>query len=134
MTVGTEELGVELVELVDGSMLARSKYTGRNSFNDISMFNDAQWDSDRFFRDVNKVIDGKSSKYVAREILIDVLLIYSAEPWLDPEDVEGWLSKQSISPRDGIKSAFLLLEYDPGYAQKHGRCWPLFKLYGELEK
>ena len=120
---------IELVEFVDGDALAIAKKTGRNSHNDANQFNKTQWCSGRFLRDLNTLIDKKEKRYQASGKAFDCLLIYSAEPWLLPNEVAVWLRETNIAKRKCFRSAYFLMTYDPLYSREH---YPVFRLFGDL--
>lgn len=128
-TVGDRRVGIELVELVDAKALANAK-NGVSSYAISGQFLETQWDHDRFKVELNAVIDRKDAKYAAKNLIFDCLLVHTGEPWLMPNDVEGWLADTTFSPRASFGCVYLLMSYHPGHSQKH---WPLFNIYGSLE-
>ena len=128
-TVDDRMIGIELVELVDAKALAKAK-KGHSPFKNSGQFLETQWDRNRFVDKVNALIDAKHHKYKVKSHVFDCLLIYTAEPWLLPNDVTGWLDETTFDPRASFKSTYLLMSYDPSHSQQH---WPLFNVYGRLE-
>jgi hypothetical protein len=123
------EISIELTELVDGKAIGIAKREGRTSFNDSERFRNAQWDADRFLKEINTLIDRKNCTYTKRGQRYDCLLIYTAEPWLLPNDVVGWLRDIEFESRESLRSVYLLMSYDPTYSPEH---YPVFNLYGDL--
>lgn len=126
--VNGRKVQIELVELIDRNAIEIAKQTGKTAHNDAKQFSKTQWNSDRFIEEVNKVMDRKEEKYKATGKKFEILLMYTAEPWLSPNDAKHWISQQAFEARTSFESAFLLMDYDPSYSQNH---WPLFKIYGK---
>ncbi|MGE5305420.1 MAG: hypothetical protein ACM3TN_19090 [Alphaproteobacteria bacterium] len=126
--VEEQRLGVELVQLIDSEHKRRAAkgetpYAGQ-------LFLDMQWSRDRLISKLNGMIQTKGTKYERAGMSIDVLLIHTAETWLNSNQVREWLADVQIKPHPNFASAFLLLEYEPG---KNAQHWPVFLLYGGLE-
>ena len=126
--VNGRRIKIELVELIDESAIGIARKTGLTAHNDAKQFLATQWNSDRLIEEVNKTIDAKDKKYKSADKKFEILVIYTAEPWLSPNDVKRWISEQKFEARISFENVFLLMEHDPNYCQSH---WPLFKLYGE---
>jgi hypothetical protein len=86
-----------------------------------------QWSEYRFEKKINDVILKKSKRYASQSLNVDVLLVHTAEPYLNSHQVTDWLQKISIKRPPNILSAFLLMDYEP--CSKNDN-WPLFELYG----
>lgn len=125
VSIADRELKVELVQLVDQDLKQRAA-KGETPFAG-QLFQDAQWSKDKFLEKLNEVIDNKGTKYSARGLEVDVLLIHTAEPWLTSIAARRWLTAEVIEAHPSIRSAFLLFEYEPGTA-KH---WPIIAVYGD---
>ncbi len=132
-SIAGNRVSVELAEFVDGGLIAglkkyrkKPEYAGKRltSHND-PLFTAAQWSQDRFIKDLSGLIDMKHAKYTARSLVFDYLVIYCAEPWLSPRDVEQWLSGSPIARRDSFRNVHFLMDYVPG---NPGR-YPLFSVY-----
>ena len=120
-------LSVELVQLIERKHKQRatqgeSPYAGQ-------LFTDTQWTIARFGAALNKIIEKKGTNYKNREILIDVLVIHTDEPWLNSKQAHEWLEEIKIQNHPSISSAFLLFNYEPDRGTQH---WPVFRLYGHL--
>ncbi|MCF1707219.1 DUF3052 domain-containing protein [Tabrizicola sp. J26] len=118
-------LSVELVQLIDQKAKKRaekgeSQYSGQ-------LFSDTQWSKERFRTKLDELIRLKGEKYQDRSVKVDVLLIYTAEPWLTSQMAQDWLSGLDIGTHPCIRSAYLLFEYDPASGKRH---WPFFRIYG----
>lgn len=127
--VDGRKIQIELVELIDRNAIEIAKKTGGTAHNDATQFSNTQWNSHRFIEEVNKVIDRKVKKYRAADKKFEILLIYTAEPWLPANSVAAWLSHLTFEERDSFENVFLLMDYDPSYNQNN---WPIFKIYGNL--
>lgn len=130
-TIAGESVSVELVEFVDGGLIRRLKSRNQEhsserltSHND-PFFTAAQWTQERFIRDLNNLIDRKQERYAARGLEFDDLVIYSAEPWLHPRDVEQWLAGSPVERRGSFRNVHFLMEYVPGTPGRY----PLFSVY-----
>jgi hypothetical protein len=126
--VDGRKMQIELVELIDQSAIHIARKKGLTAHNDSKQFLATQWSSDRLIEEVNRVIDAKDKKYKLADKKIEILLIYTAEAWLSPNDAKRWIFEQTFEALDSFESVFLLMEYDPSYSQTH---WPLFQLCGE---
>lgn len=132
-TIAGRRAGVELVEFVDGNLLARIKAERRAQGEQVAsvtsyhdpFFAAAQWSEDRFLAHLEKLIDRKNGRYFERGISIDCLVIYSAETWLVPQQVHRWLARARIERRANLAQVHFLMEYQPG---RPGR-YPLFRVY-----
>jgi len=137
-TVGSEDVGVELIELITTSHLLRSigknpkAKKGKEAKEEIKenpqhgqLFMDTQWNRDRFESQLTDAIKKKATLYKERAIVIDVLVLYTCEPWLSAAMVEQWLQETTFEAPKNIHAAFLLMEYHPGYAEH----WPVFRLF-----
>lgn len=127
--IDDKRVQIELVELVDGDALREAKKTGRTPYNSDEQFLATQWDAGRFVTEVDALIDKKQSKYRINDRPFDCLLIYTAEPWLSPNEVHDWLGKTEFKHRGSFRSVYILMTHDPLYSQEH---WPVFNLYGDL--
>lgn len=116
---------VELVELVDGKLLADLAANRKRGGAPPDIFDRTQWSRDRLLRDLNKRLDEKQEKYARNGHSFDFLLIHSDEPWLRASDVREWLDGTTFARRSTLASAHLLLTYDPNERE----TWPLFVLY-----
>jgi hypothetical protein len=119
-------VAVELVELLDQEVRAkrarlRPGYPGE--------FDDQQWSRDTFEESVNVLLDKKQEKYARTGFVADALVIHSGELWLTWQMSAQWLGEVEFTPRANLRSAYLLLFYDPSYGHTH---WPLFAIYGGL--
>ncbi len=130
-TIDGRHISIELAELVDSNRIIDSvkaveagyeppHYHGKS-------FEKAQWSKDRFFTELNSLIDKKDLKYQKNKFVFDVLLIHTDETWLSPVQAKSWLAEDKIETRISFKSAFLLMTNEPGYANH----WPVFQLFGE---
>lgn len=123
------QLGVELVQMVESDHKRRA--TQDENPNCGELFLDMQWSKDRLVSKLEQLIVKKGVAYSKRSICVDVLLIHTAEPWLDSTQAEEWLADIQIKKHPSINSAFLLFEYEPGRGVSH---WPVFCLYGDLSQ
>jgi hypothetical protein len=125
-------VSIELTELVNSEILKKISVARRKQERAIStsreLFNEAQWTSQVLKSKIDERLNCKHNNYVRRGILIDVLVIHTAERWLVPSQVAEWLSAVEFAPRSSFKTAYLLMSYFPGYADH----WPVFTLYGTL--
>jgi len=122
-------IGIELTELVDGSLLddIRNTSIDEPAINAYSGegFVRAQWDEARFSKDLSERICCKVRKYQKNGHAVDILIVHTAEPWLKPERVEKWVSLSNLKPTVQIRSAYLLMDYVPGYSEN----WPVFRIF-----
>ncbi|NRB20460.1 MAG: hypothetical protein HRU33_23745 [Rhodobacteraceae bacterium] len=119
---------IELTELVDGDFIAdvkrsRNKGKHRSAFS-VRDFSRVQWDRERFFTELNNLISKKDKKYSAQEVPIDILIVYSDEPWLTPEEVSIWMQPNKKPRLTSIGTVHVLLTYSPGYRE----YWPIFSM------
>lgn len=125
--VAGQSVSIELVELVDGGLLrdlARARKATAPELSGRERFDRTQWNEHRLLSELEKLLDQKQRRYAKREPL-DYLIIHSAEPWLQPTQVQKWLEGKAVKPRPAFSSAYLLLWYDPSY-RPH---WPVFRLF-----
>jgi hypothetical protein len=127
-------ISIELAELTDGNRLKES-VTAIEAGQDLphhqgQAFLDTQWSRDRFFKELSHLIDKKAKKYESENLVFDVLLVHTDEPWLSPQKVRDWLAEKDVEPRNVFRSAYLLMTYVPGYAHH----WPVFLLFGSIDQ
>ena len=120
---------IELKELVDPSLLQRTTHAKRSGGGLSAYggpgFREAQWNLERSHREVGQRIVKYAEKYASKsEPRYDFLLLYTAEPWLLPEDVERWTSEPFLKAQSQFKEVHLLMEYDPKYRP----YWPVFRV------
>ena len=125
--VNGSQHAIELVELVDETAKKRAIHA-KQGRSEAPRFEDLQWDSRRFAAEAQKLIDDKQRSYEKRQIAIDVLVIHSAEPWLQAAQVRQWLPSLGFKAPSMIARAHLLLDYAPEEDQEH---WPLIQLFGQ---
>lgn len=125
-------ISIELTELVDGYILSevqKAKHDNKEvNSNHGSLFNKAQWSIARFEEELNSRIDSKNTKYLKNGQKFNVLVIYTAENWLNPDNVQDWLEEMVVKPRESFGTIYLLMDYMPG----HSYNWPIFKLYDSI--
>lgn len=130
--LGNREIGIEVAELVKSEVLeaaAQARTRGDRVTSHDALFNTALWTKDEFAARLSNLLDRKQQRYRHRpEGSIDTLVVCTAEPWLSPRDVEKWLPEIEVQPRSAFRSAYLLMDYVPGY-RAH---WPVFPLFGHL--
>lgn len=128
-TVSGKQISIELAELVDSNRVlecAKAVETGNQPpHHQGTGFEKTQWSKERFFRELNSLIDKKNLKYEKNKLVFDVLLIHTDEPWLSPQQAKSWLSESKIEPKSSFRSVYLLMTYQPGYANH----WPVFLLF-----
>lgn len=90
-----------------------------------------QWSEERLLAKLHDVIFKKGEKYKKAGVEIDVLLIHTAETWLNPTAAREWIENGTINKFPSIRSVFLLFEYEPGRGVDH---WPVVPVYGKLIK
>jgi hypothetical protein len=125
--VESRHLGVELIQLVEPEHKQRatngeSPYAGQ-------LFEDMQWSKERLLLRLNNEIKKKGNKYQESRQCVEVLLIHTAETWLNSTQACEWLRDVEFKSHPNIASTFLLFEYEPGRDVEH---WPVFWLYGDL--
>ena len=129
-TLDGKTISIELAELIDSNRIEENvaaieagneppHYNGEG-------FDKTQWSRDRFFTELTSLMNKKQTKYQGNGLSFDVLIIHTDETWLFPQQVNEWLSLQRIEPINSFKSAYLLMNYTPGYSDH----WPLFRLFG----
>ena len=126
-------IGVELVKLIVQEHLERAA-RGEDPYHG-QLFLDVQWSKDRFARELNRTLQRKGSKYAAKQISVDVLVICAAEPWLTSGQARQWLTETPVKPHPAISKAFLLFDYEPGYhdpSDLDSRHRPVLWLFGEM--
>ena len=126
VTFEGECLGVELVQLIEENHKGRASrdetpYGGK-------LFEDMQWSEKRLVSRLNEVIQKKGAQYGKTKKHIDVLLIHTAETWLNPRQAKTWLANIRLMRHANISNGFLLFEYEPGRGVDH---WPLIYLFGD---
>lgn len=127
------QVGVELVKLIAQEHVERAA-KGETPYGG-QLFLDTQWFKERFASEVNLTLQTKGSKYAAKQLQIDILVICCAEPWLTSSQARQWLTEIAVTPHQAVSNAFLLFDYEPGY-HDHGddmsRHWPVLWLYGDM--
>jgi hypothetical protein len=127
VTIEGRKLGIELVQLVENKhkkrvMKGETPFAGK-------LFHDMQWTKGRFSSRLNEEVQKKGAKYRNIGKYVDVLLVHTAETWLNSSQAREWLAEIEIERHPSITSAFLLFDYEPGGESRH---WPVFWLYGDL--
>lgn len=119
---------IELAQLVDERDLGpkRAQIKGYEQ----PPFADRLWTAERFTRCVNALLDKKQTLYARRGQSFDVLVIHHEHLWLNAIQVRNWLVSDTFKARQNLRSAYLLLRYDPNETEYR----PLFCLYGNLEQ
>ncbi|RFP88770.1 hypothetical protein DZK27_07605 [Rhodobacteraceae bacterium 63075] len=122
-----QTLNVELVQLVEQEHKRRATkdetpFAGQ-------LFLDMQWSRKRFLSKLAQIITKKGEKYRQRELEIDVLLIHTAETWLNSTEAQTWLEGGNVDAHPSIRSVYLLFEYEPSRGVDR---WPVVPVYGEL--
>jgi hypothetical protein len=120
-------LNVELVQMVGQEHKKRavkgeSPYSGQ-------LFLDVQWSKERLIAKLSELIIDKGKKYRKLGLEIDVLVIHTAELWLNSRDALSWLSDVCIEGHENIHAVFLIFEYEPGRQVNH---WPIMSIYCNL--
>jgi len=129
VAIKDQRLTVELVQLVEQEHKRRATkdetpFAGQ-------LFSDMQWSEERLLAKLHDVIFKKGEKYKKAGVEIDVLLIHTAETWLNPTAAREWIENGTINKFPSIRSVFLLFEYEPGRGVDH---WPVVPVYGKLIK
>lgn len=129
--VGSRQIGIELVELVNQEILeanARARREGAAIGSGIREFLRAQWTKETFEERIAEVLDKKDQKYVGRACFVDILVVITDENWLDWRDAQEWVSDIEVQQRASIGCAFLLFTHDP----THPQHLPIVRLFGKL--
>ncbi len=111
---------IELTELLHFPEILKRAAKARLNFEDI------QWTEAHFRERVNARLNAKCNMLSERGRSADILILHTDEPWLSPQMIEDWLSREAFCRRDEVDEAYLLTTYVPGYAEH----WPIFRLYG----
>ncbi|WP_340161170.1 hypothetical protein [uncultured Hoeflea sp.] len=127
VTVDGQRLDVELIQLVEAEHKQRA--TNDETPHAGQLFLDMQWSKERLISRLNDVLKKKGDKYERKGKRIDVLLIHTAETWLNSTQAGEWLADVVMERHPNIASVFLLFEYEPGQGMQR---WPVFWLYGDL--
>lgn len=119
-----EKVSVELTQLVNEEHKKRN-INGKSPFHG-RLFQDMQWTPERFLEELRSSLEKKNRKYCRSGRKFDVLVIHTAETWLEPERVKNWI--EALEPTDfaAFGSAYLLFDYRPSWSQEH---WPVFRLF-----
>ena len=117
--------GIELVELTNQDHRTRanqgeSPYSGQLS-------KDMKWSRDRFETEIKEQVLGKAEKYAKSQVVIDALIVHTAEPWFASNQVEQWIESIDLGKTGNNKRIFLLMFYEPG---REFDSWPVFQLCG----
>lgn len=112
-------ISVELTELLHSADTLALAAKRSLSFEDI------QGSAEHLERRLSERVLAKALNCRRHAISADILVIHTAEPWLDPRAVESWLPGLTVEKPKEIRSAYLLMTYSPGYAEH----WPLFRLF-----
>jgi hypothetical protein len=125
-----KRLGLELVQLVAQDHRERAA-TGETPYQG-QLFLDMQWTKERLVSKLNQVLHLKGSKYEEKQI--DILVIFTAEPWLTSDQARLWLVDTEVNRQTSISNACLLFDYEPGHHDPAGtsRHWPIIWLYGNM--
>lgn len=118
-------ISLELTEVVDGALLNDIKKGKFSSAFAGQGFERSQWSGSRLAAYLIAAIEKKHAKYERNGERVDVLILHSDEPWLDPYNVENWLRWRLPRPRARIGSAYFLLTYHPHFSPN----WPVFRLF-----
>ena len=120
-----KKIGIEVTELVKSEILSRFAQAriGRMQYPPGEQLSDEEWTQEEFTKKVGELIAQKDAKAKKKDVIFDVVLIYTDEGGLTPECLEDWLSNEKFSTTN-IREVFLLRSYWPGY-REHA---PLFKL------
>lgn len=117
---------IELAELLKNEVRAMKARAGKSG-EPIDLFTAGLWTADLLCRSINTRLDDKQDRYARSSVIVDALVIHSDEDWLQASDVKLWLGEgMAFEPRPNIRSAYLLLTYQPQFAPH----WPVFRLYG----
>ena len=127
VNIRDKRLSVELVQLVEPEHKSRAA-RGESPYHG-QLFLDMQWSKERLIQKIKSTISGKGEKYKKQGIEIDVLLIYTGEPWLAFGQAQKWLHQSRIVQPSNIHAAHLLFEYKPG---RESDDWPLICIYGDF--
>lgn len=125
--IAGQQLKIELVQLVEQDHKRRA--TKNETPFAGQLFKDTQWSKDRFISKLNDVIAAKGEKYKKVGLQIDVLLIHTAEPWLNSTQAQMWLTGAKVKSHPSIGTVSLLFRYEPGRKKDH---WPTLMVYGDL--
>jgi hypothetical protein len=127
--VGTKDgkpFSIELAELLKGEVQAM-KARALKSKEPVGLFTPGLWSRELLFQNIEELLDKKQTRYGRRSVIADTLVIHSDEQWLQASDAKLWLVGLTFEPRPNVRSAYLLLTYQPQYVTPH---WPIFRLYG----
>ncbi len=121
-------VAVELTQVVDPDHKARAgrgapPYRGK-------LFEESQWSAERRAKKIRSIVGRKGEAYQRRGIFVDVLVIFTGEPWLRSVDVEQWLGDLWFDAHPNFGTTSLLLDYEPG---RREQAWPVFPIYGDLQ-
>lgn len=130
------EISIELVELVDPKLLSciatERRTTGRQISSHDELFSAAQWTPERLLAELSRHLDNKNCKRKTANQAADVLLIYTAEPWLELATVRAALHAHGFNKRPFLLSAFFMMSHFPGYGGDDPH-WPIFNLFGDIQ-
>jgi hypothetical protein len=128
-TIEGRRVSIELTELVDGRLLSGLRRASRASgirmtSSEGDAFIRSQWTQERFRHELRQRIEAKQKRYDKRDIVIDVLVIFTDEPWLSRLQVAEWLKDWLPMATPNLKAVHLLMGYEPGYPAGY----PVFEL------
>ena len=113
ITANDSRIGVEVTELVDRSFL---EAVVREEREGDTVYDWAAWDRDKFFDFLNARITakGRPTDIFGGPFDEYVLLVHTAEPGLDPETVQQWLSQAATADPGIISRGYIIFDYRPG--------------------
>jgi len=88
----------------------------------------SQFNFRSFERRMRKRIEEKQNKAISQNLVIDALVIAGAAPWLMEKDVREWLNKAQFAPTNNIRSAYIVMTYDPNTPD----FYPVLNVFGSV--
>ncbi|PZO51673.1 MAG: hypothetical protein DCF16_11065 [Alphaproteobacteria bacterium] len=87
----------------------------------------AFWSDPELATHIDALVDKKATHYAGWSV--DALVLHTDELWITADLASQCLSVRDWTPRQNIRSAWLLLFADPSWPTQF---WPLFRIYGDL--
>ncbi|MDP2800556.1 MAG: hypothetical protein Q8O26_01605 [Phreatobacter sp.] len=122
-----EALSVELVELIDLKTFRNAQ--DLSAKDPAKAWLDQQWSEERYVAAIRKLVNQKGDRYRSQRQSFDVLLIYTDEPWLAPNDLDLWNRNIGELPIAQFKGVYVMGSYVPGAAR-----YPLHRIAGSSVK
>lgn len=118
-----ESLSVELVELIDFKTFRNAQKL--RAKDPAKAWLCQQWSEEKYVAAIRRLVQQKEGLYLRKEKIFDMLLIYTDEPWLAPNDMDLWNHNIGDLAITQFGSIYVMGSYVPGAAY-----YPLHRIAG----